>query len=134
MNDNSIIKNQETGDSHTLALSRALQFAEATIRSVAISVTEAYRQFTPILKQPALAGIARKRLEEALATIAFYHEQTGHGPDRFLAWPDRDLAVADALGDVLGCGQQCLCSACRHELERALALVELGIDDTEETP
>lgn len=133
MSDNPIVENQKTGDGHTLALSRALRLAEATIRSVVISVTEAYRQSTPVLKQPALAGIARKRLEEALATIAFYHEQTGHGPDRFLAWPDRDLAVADALGDVLGCGQQCLCSTCRQELGRALALVELGIDDTEKT-
>jgi hypothetical protein len=119
---------------HTLSLSRALQAAEETIRSVEISVTEAYRQSTPVLHQPALAGIARKRLEEALATIAFYHERTGRGPDSFLAWPDRDLAVADILGDVLGCGQECLCAACRQELERALALVELGTDIAEETP
>ena len=120
-------------DESTLALSRMLQFAEQTIRSVEISLTEAYRQSTPVLKRPALDSIARKRLEEAMKAIAFYHERTERGPDSFLAWPDRDPALTDILGDVLGCGQECLCSTCRQELERALALVELGTDDTNNT-
>jgi hypothetical protein len=112
---------------NAVALRRMLELAENTIHSVKILIEEAYRQATPVLKQPTLNSIARTRLEEARRAITFYHERTGRGPSSFLAWPDRDLLLVDLLGGVLGCGQECLCPTCRQALHQALDLVELGI-------
>jgi hypothetical protein len=121
----------DTGNA--VALRRILELAENTIHSVEILIDEAYRQATPVLKRPTLNSMARTRLVGAKQAIAFYHERTGRGPDSFLAWPDRDPLLADLLGDVLGCGRECLCPACRQALSQALDLVELGTV-TEERP
>lgn len=92
---------------HCLALSHNLALAEQTMQNMAAS-------------GPDLPG-------DIQAYLHLYRRQKAS-----IAVPQQsnDLAIADAIGDLLSCKQQCLCDGCRADVERVLALA-LGIEETE---